>query len=249
MMNQNGMNNNMMNPMNFDQTAINIKNIVKPYEDKIKELEEIIRQKNFEITVLKQKLNNSNLNNNFMNMHLNPMLMNQNLNPMMMGNNYIPLEDKGTMINLTIKIDNNSYPVTCSSNDKVSALYKTVNLGDKNLDLTYNYKCLDGDWTLRENGIYYSSVIYAKSVMNVLFFSTSPSILSNLCLSKDCPIGLALIYYLIKTGNSSYITPFLNEIKTVSFLFNGSRLNIKDQTPIDNVFRNVYNPKVTVIFS
>ena len=62
-MNNNGMNQmDMMNPMGNgmgfnpmninDQIAQNIKNIIQPYENKIKELEEIIRQKDFEITVL-----------------------------------------------------------------------------------------------------------------------------------------------------------------------------------------------------
>ena len=67
----------------MNNTTLNIKNIVQPYENKIKELEEIIRQKNFEITVLKQKLNK---NNNLMNMNINPinpMIYNQNMNQFM----------------------------------------------------------------------------------------------------------------------------------------------------------------------
>ena len=84
-MNINNMFNNGINPMgmNYDATAMNVKNIIQPYENKIKELEEIIRQKDFEIAVLKQKLNNSN--NNMM----NPMMMNMNLtmmNPVYMNN-------------------------------------------------------------------------------------------------------------------------------------------------------------------
>ena len=71
------MNNFGMNPMNMnpllmnnannigmniqpnlmDNTALNIKSIIQPYENKIRELEEIIKQKDFEIIVLKQKLN------------------------------------------------------------------------------------------------------------------------------------------------------------------------------------------------
>jgi hypothetical protein len=73
MMNQMGLNPmliknqpNQINPIGMDNTTLNIKNIVQPYENKIKELEEIIRQKDFEITVLKQKLNNNNSKNNFM---------------------------------------------------------------------------------------------------------------------------------------------------------------------------------------
>ena len=80
-MNQMGMNpmpmNNMGMNMNMnlnlmEQTAQNIKNIIQPYENKIRELEEIIKQKDFEIIVLKQKLNNNN-----------PMV---NMNQMMMQN-------------------------------------------------------------------------------------------------------------------------------------------------------------------
>ena len=83
-MNQMGMNNigmnnlpNLMNGIPMDETAQNIKNIIQPYENKIRELEEIIKQKDFEIIVLKQKLNNNNFDINFMN--INPMMMNLNM--------------------------------------------------------------------------------------------------------------------------------------------------------------------------
>ena len=87
--NQIGMINNQqyfMNGINMDETAQNIKNIIQPYENKIRELEEIIRQKDFEIILLKQKLNNNipNMQNiNFMNM--NPMMMNMNMSPLMIN--------------------------------------------------------------------------------------------------------------------------------------------------------------------
>ena len=70
-MNNNGLNNiginnaglNQMNMNNqpnliMDENASRIKNLIQPYENKIRELEEIIRQKDFEIAVLKDKLNN-----------------------------------------------------------------------------------------------------------------------------------------------------------------------------------------------
>ena len=50
-----GINGNQQNLM--DENAIRIKNIIQPYENKIKELEEIIRQKDFEIALLKDRLN------------------------------------------------------------------------------------------------------------------------------------------------------------------------------------------------
>ena len=102
--NQMGMNNqqNQMNGMMMDETAQNIRNIIQPYENRIRELEEIIKQKDFEIIVLKQKLNNSNISN--INNNINPMMINMNMNPMniMMGNMNQQMEDKGKEICLTI---------------------------------------------------------------------------------------------------------------------------------------------------
>ena len=88
-MNPMGMNPMFMNPMlmnNFgmmgmnnqqnlmDENAIRIKNIIQPYENKIKELEEIIRQKDFEIALLKDKLNNNGINIQSQNIiNINPM--------------------------------------------------------------------------------------------------------------------------------------------------------------------------------
>ena len=40
----------------MDQNAMNIKNIVASYQKKIKELEEIIRRKDSEISILKEKI-------------------------------------------------------------------------------------------------------------------------------------------------------------------------------------------------
>ena len=90
-----GMNNQLMTNFAMDDTAIKKKAIIEPYEKKITELEQIIKQKDFQIVVLNQKLNEFkksqiNMNNN-MNMNMmDPMMMNNNMiNPMMMNNNII----------------------------------------------------------------------------------------------------------------------------------------------------------------
>ena len=67
-MNNMGFNPMIMNNMNnmginnqtnlMDENTLRIKNIIQPYENKIKELEEIIMQKDFEIAILKDKLYN-----------------------------------------------------------------------------------------------------------------------------------------------------------------------------------------------
>ena len=67
-----------MNDEMNDDISSRIKIIVEPYEKKIKDLEEQIRQKDFEITVLKEKLHkseNNSLKNNIQPMNPIPMQM------------------------------------------------------------------------------------------------------------------------------------------------------------------------------
>ena len=77
-----GMNNQLMTNFTTDETAMKIKAIIEPYEKKITELENIIKQKDFEILVLNEKLNN--LKNNQMNQFNNQMIFNNQIN---MNNN------------------------------------------------------------------------------------------------------------------------------------------------------------------
>jgi len=53
-----------MTNFGMDETAMKLKVIIAPYEQKISELEKIIKEKDFEIFLLKEKLNNYN-NNQF----------------------------------------------------------------------------------------------------------------------------------------------------------------------------------------
>ena len=68
---------------------MNIKNIIEPYEKRIKELEETIRKKDFEIAVLKQKIFNinksqknqtENINNNYNLEKINVIFINMRTN-------------------------------------------------------------------------------------------------------------------------------------------------------------------------
>ena len=88
-MNQEGMSSTFMTNFAMDNTAMKIKAIIDPYEKKIIDLEKIIRQKDFEILVLKEKLNTykntqMNINNNQMGMGMNNNQMGMGMN---MGNN------------------------------------------------------------------------------------------------------------------------------------------------------------------
>lgn len=176
MMNNNnfGINNqpNLTNEMNLDATAQNIKNIIQPYENKIKELEEIIRQKDFEITVLKQKLNNIIPNNNIMNM--NPM-MNNLMNPMnyiqnniMMENSNQSLVDRGKEIRVNLEIENKGHIVKCFERDKTSILKEKCNINKE--WLSYDYRILNTEKTIKENEILdYSVVKVVPDSINIIF--------------------------------------------------------------------------------
>ena len=106
--------------MNLDQTAQNIKEIIQPYENKIRELEEIIKQKDFEITVLKQKLKNFNANQ-------------ININQMNMLMSVMNLQEKGKEISVGLKIqDNKIIYAKCFEKEKASILREKLNLNDSN---------------------------------------------------------------------------------------------------------------------
>ena len=230
---------NQMNGMMMDETAQNIRNIIQPYENKIRELEEIIKQKDFEIIVLKQKLNN---NNSIIN-NMNPMMINMNMNPMniMMGNMNQQMENRGEVISLSIISEKKGESIECFINDKASILYEKCNLTKK--ALTFNYKPIDPDLTIKENGIILNnSLIYVnKKIINILFKDNQRKSFA-ICLSEDCPIEIALIYYFMMIGRIMD-----RENPKFAFLYNAEQLKANDKTPIMQFFQNNYNPQVTVI--
>ena len=245
-MNQMGINNqpNLMNGMSMDTTAQNIKNIIQPYENKIKQLEEIIRQKDFEITVLKQKLNNNKpntMNNNNPLDFMDMMNMNIPLNMMMMPN---IIQNNEKTIFLELKCDNNTYNINCYQKDKVSILREKINFDKGKRGFTFNYKVLDEDLSFKENGIYDYAKIEIKPVLN-LFFNFHGEIYS-IVLSKDCPLSIAISYFLLRMSNPFILQKIINNIKALTFLFNASNLNVKDQSPIDKIFEHI-NPVITVV--
>ena len=263
--NINGMNNMGMNPiginnqqnlmngmMAMDTTAQNIKNIIQPYENKIKELEEIIRQKDFEIAVLKQKLiknsNPMNMNNPLNMMNNNPMNMNNGVNMMnmMMPNFNQIISDRGIKINLTLKFENNELHIDCFQNDKSSILREKVNLDGINGDFVCDFKSIDPKLTFKENGIRNNSTIEIKPLLALVFrYNSIISSSISIILSNDCPLSLAISYYLIKLNNPFFLEKMIKNRFSINFLYNASRLNIIEQTPIDKIFKS-YNSSIDV---
>ena len=214
-----GINNqqNQFNQMSMDQTTLEVKNIVEPYEKEIKRLQEIIRKKDLEIAVLKQKLNNYSSNNNFMNM--NPMMMNQNMNPMMnQGFNQQQLEYNYRKYFVTLKTENGDFKIECNEKDKLSILFEKNNLNKG--ALIYEYRVLNSKLTFEENGIKKKyPLIYLKDGFFVnIQFQDNYGNKSNLALSNDCPLQLALIYFLTNSDNVDYLFQLLKGKNSIRFL-------------------------------
>ena len=168
-MNQIGMNNFPINQMGINPMMMNNlqQNLIQ-YENKIRELEEIIKQKYFEIIALKQKLNNIS-NPNFINMNMNPMMMGINKNQMNIdiGNLFQQEKDEIYKTPIKIKSENDEFVVKIFEDDKVSILREKYNIKKA---LTYNYKPLDEDLTFKEIGIYSGSSIQVKNQIYTINF-------------------------------------------------------------------------------
>ena len=177
-----GMNNQLMPNLPMDYSAMRIKAIIEPYENKIIELEKIIKQKDFEITLLKEKLNDFTNNKMMMNMQnnmniMNPIMMNNNGNfinnfNFNMANNSINMDLnllnndnnillKDWIINFDYKGKN--YTEQCNVEEKTESVFKRF--CDKyGIKLTshkfiFNSLPLSKQLTLSENGILNDSKI------------------------------------------------------------------------------------------
>jgi len=112
--------------------------------------------------------------------------------------------------------------------------------------LIYNFKLLESNSSISDNKISnYSVIKNVSQIMNVIFKTTTGKF-RTLNLSKDCPVGLALIYYIIEY-NPLYTLFLINHENHGSFLFNNQALRIKDETPIEKAL-NQANPYIIVDF-
>lgn len=245
----NNMNNfgiNQMNinpmPMNFmglnnqqnllDENALRIKNIIAPYETKIKQLEEIIREKDFEIALLKDKLNNNNIfnnqNQNFMNMNpINPMnMMMPNPNP-----NQIQNQLKGKEINITFNYYQRCENYHCYEEELGYTLFEKLNPNSNWYLLKYfcNGKVIHPFLTIKENGIKEGDIIWLNNFISIRFdLDWNSKIINaddNYCI-KDL-----INFYLLRIGKEGCFEEFY-------FLYNAERIDINDKSPIKIKFNN-----------
>jgi len=247
--------NNMLNPMmgmNNQQNQMNgifmnqmAQNTIQIYENKIRELEEIIKQKDFEINMLKQNLNNIISNNNIMNMNTTMMNMNMMPSNLMMGNMDNQNEDKKRKFYLTIISEKKREFINCFSDDKASILKEKCDLTGKLL--SFNYKLIDYDLTIGENGINNGSFIYVVDIFQNIIFENKQGIKNPISLSGDCPIEFALLYYYIMIGRIDFImSNFCNEQADLNFSFNSQKIKIGDKTPLKKFFSSYALPSIVV---
>ena len=253
---------NLMNYSAMNTTTHNVKNIIQPYEKRIKELEEIIRQKDFEIAVLKQKLNKKkandmNINNlmNTINMNnpINMMNVNNQMNMINMNNpmnmfcpNIDEIIPKGKKLFLKVKFENNEYDIDCFQRDKASILRDKVQINKQFFDFVFNFKRINMGQTFEENGIYTNTgIIEIKPIIQLIF--NFNGIKYGLILSQDCPLDIAIYHYLIELKDPFLLKEFANNGKKIDFIFNATRLNIKEETPLYKIFKNAFGNIIRVI--
>ena len=225
--------NNINNSMMMDQTAMRVKNIIEPYQKKIKELEEIIRQKDFQISVLKEKLSNFNFNQNqginVPNFNINN---NINMNNQMMNQGFADYIEP--QINVRFIDDNNEemvlkfgiYRKTTKLFEKyLMNKYNEINLRDYKFSFEDNKELIPG-CTLEQNRITNNSIIRVKN------------------LEESTSVCLAIIYFLFELGREDLILNLITNELPFYFIFNASRINIKSKETIKASFGNL--AKITV---
>ena len=208
----------------MEDDEMNIKNIIEPYEKRIKELEETIRKKDFEIAILKQKIFN-----------INKSQKNKSKN---MDN------DNSQKINVIfIDQENQQKTISCSQNEKTKKLFERY-LNDslyeiRDLIFTCDNNMLPTVKRLGENGIFDNSIINVqpKKLMSLVFVRNGGNIGFNF--DENISIGMAFIYYLIETEDENSIIKLINNENSISFINNSRKYSIKDKSCIKDTVHHL----------
>lgn len=214
----------------MDEEMMNVKNIISPYEKRIKELEEIISKKDFEIAVLKQKLYN--------------ITKNQNMNSNIRSN-----EQKEKINIKFIDSKNKETTLKCNPIEKTRKVIEKF-LNDslfiiRELNFTFNKTLLKPYLKLSENGIIDGSVIHVKpkNLMSLIFERNGYRLGMNF--DENTSVGMAFIYYLIETEEENFLMNLINNENPISFIYDGNIYSIKNKTSIKNYFTHL--SKITII--
>ena len=102
------------------------------------------------------------------------------------------------------------------------------------------------DKTLEEHGISNGSIINIADRIYTVYFTDGSGISKRLNLDGDCPVKKAIeLYFKLINKENLYQKLLGNEIN-YAFIFNATILNIRDETPIKNIFGRNNGPKLVV---
>ena len=182
------MNNQLMTNFAMDNTALKLKAIIDPYEKRITELEQKLKDKDFQILLLNEKLEqyknkemltNSkiNMNNNINMINPNPMMVNNNVNWMDIYNNFgnnnmnIDLANMNNLNNnnalpkwnISFKYNEQEYKERCNPDDNTERTFKRfcikIGIKFKNCKFVHNSKNVHPRLTFAQAGIGDNSTI------------------------------------------------------------------------------------------
>jgi len=249
-----------------------IKLIVEPYEKKIRDLEEQLLQKDFEITVLKEKLfnaenNPSNCNQMGMGIGLEPPFMNINN----MKYNNFQEEKESDIIKLEFRFNDINQKIVqrCFNDDEFGFVQKKVlkklNVAGE-IKFIFNAKNTDPKATVSELGMINGAVIFVVSIkgsnngrislkeikkeeefpssskINIIFHTTQGT-RHSIFFDENISIGLAIQKYLKRVGRGDII----NSVpKDLVFLYNAQQYKPSDTIKLKDLFGENKMPKIVI---
>ena len=207
-MNQTGMSSTLMTNFAMDDTAMKIKAIIDPYEKKIIDLEKIIRQKDFEILVLKEKLNNyknfqMNINNNQMGMNNNNQMNMGNQMGMGMNNNQIVM-NMGNDMNMNMMNQN-------MMNNQMPPMMNPMMMNNKPMWM-WHYNNLNDNQNLNDEN-------NSSNKINIAFRRSDDNPPIRVMCDYTEKISEVIKRYCIKAGIDKYHDNF-------KFVFNAKKINL-----------------------
>ena len=249
--------NSMISPsMILDENAERVKEIIKPYEYRIKELEETIRKLNFQLAVLKDKLKHVN----------NPSMVNST---------------DWDVIKINFEYGNEVQKIKCLKDELVMSIInkfcKKNNFNQNSLMFYFQNKIIPNYMTASEIGLENNFSIYAKNKinsslnkfenqnnnnnifpqknnfgfdnnLNKINYNTERKInlIFNykdkkvvILLGENSPVGDGLRAFLAKENIND------NEYKGFTFVYDGSNISLTDQRRPNEVFKGL-NPQIKV---
>jgi hypothetical protein len=257
--------------MFLDENTKRIKEIIEPYENKIKKHEETIRKLNFQLTVLKDKLKHSNNQQQLIG------------NSMSSINNSMENNVDDDIININFEYGNEVQKIKCLKDELVMSIInkfcKRNNLNQDSLLFYFQNKIIPNYMTASEIGLGNNFSIFVQNNINSslnrfenqnntvfppkINFGLNNNNLNNLNMvefNTERKINLIFNYkdkkVVILLGENSPVGDGLraflekeninkNEYKGFTFVYDGINISLTDQRRPNEVFKGL-NPQIKV---